>query len=200
MANRILRNLCNRVQLGFIALRVMTQKRKSGGRGTALQPIGLDSEYYPRCYLKPPLETGMGPLFINPGSKLLEIAALGVGNTRTLRRQWYAYAPAEGHARHERFSPVCFSFFLVLSSPRSPFLFFTFLKNFCFLHTMEETRNSFTAWYKLLVFTWVTPFCWVKPSSPVIASASIVFNINEHRGHGSLALRRPVLFSVRKTA
>ena len=145
MENRILRNLCNRVQLGFIALRLMTQKRKSGGRGTALRPIGLDSEYYPRCYLKPPLETGMGPLFINPGSKLLEIAALGVGNARTLRRQWNAYAPAEGHASHEKFSPVFFSFFLVLSSPKYSFLLFTFLFTFLSTYLMKETMSSFTA-------------------------------------------------------
>jgi len=67
----------------------------------------------------------MGPVFVNSGSKLLEIAALGVGNGHTLGPQRYAYASGVGHASHEKFSPILFSLFLVLSSPMSSFVFFT---------------------------------------------------------------------------
>ena len=75
---------------------------------------------------------------------MLEIAALGMVSTLILKPQRHPYAPGEGHASHEKFSPIRFSFLSTPPQPKSSLQLLTFLKNFLSIFSTKSIMNFFT--------------------------------------------------------
>ena len=77
------------------------------------------------------------------------IRVLSMGNDKMLKPQWYAYAPAEAHASHQKFSPIWFSFLLVYFRLHSFFPILKFLQDLSSyisgIKASEPNTNSVTS-------------------------------------------------------